>query len=285
MEQCREGSQMLRQMERKNQYTLLCVHSPPVSDEWVAYTNYIGSLLDSRPVHQGLLVPSSENQSDTTAIELTEEYRQPSIWLTEEYQEDYWDDNTVVPSSGLDLVVIDDSQPSWWQRLLNQTAACRILKKIHSSVLFARDPRWPLRHILIVVRIHESDELALTWAERLAVPSNAKVTVMPIVPPFPRLHQHDSKIQQDLNILMGPNTISGAALHRYVRRLDQLGIHGTVCWKQGPPENQIRREVRDTDHDLIIIADEPYGRFSRWFLGELVESLLGVSDRPVLVAR
>lgn len=108
---------------------------------------------------------------------------------------------------------------------------------------------------------------------------------MPIVPPYPRLHQNDGKIQQGLEALMAPNTNSGKAIQNYIRRLDQLDIQGNVCWKQGPPEHRIRREVRDTDHDLIVIAGEPFGRFSRWFLGELVGPLLGISDRPVLIGR
>ncbi|MFO7661053.1 MAG: universal stress protein [Chloroflexota bacterium] len=276
---------MYMEVVRKDQYTLLCVHRPPVSDEWVAYTSYIGNLLDSRPIHQGFLEPFSAYQSSTTVTELSGENSPQSIWLTEKDQEDYGDDMTIVHPSECDLVVIMDKQPLGWQRLLKRILACHILKKIPGSILFAHKPRWPLHHILIVVRAHETDELALKWVERLAVPSEAKITLMPIVPPYPRLHQNDVKINEGIDALMAPNTYCGEALHRYVRRLDQLNLQGTVCWKQGNPEHQIRREVRDTNHDLIVIAGEPFGRFSRWFLGELVGPLLGKSDRPVLIAR
>jgi nucleotide-binding universal stress UspA family protein len=276
---------MYMEVVRKDQYTLLCVHSPPVSDEWVTFTDYIGGLLESRPVHRGLLEPSSDHRNSLTSIEPVEDLLQPSIWLDAEDQEDIRNGTSDVSSSDSDLVVVNDSQPLWWQRLLKQVPAKRILQQIPGSILFARNPRWPLRHILIVVRAHATDELALKWAERLAIPSEAKVTLLPIVPPHPRLHQNDGNINEGLDALMAPNTCSGEALQRYARRLDQLNLHGTVCWKQGNPEHQIRQEVRARDHDLIVIADEPFGRFSRWLLGELVGPLLGESDRPVLIAR
>jgi nucleotide-binding universal stress UspA family protein len=274
---------MYMERERKDQVTLLCVHSPPVSDEWVAYTNYIGGLLDSRPVYQGLM-PAGDRHGPTPVLESGEAALRPAPWPTAGDQAGYRGDSAVIRPSDSALFIMDDSRPSWWQRLLRRAPASRILQQTPGSILFARHPRRPLRHILVVVRAHASDDLSLTWAERLALPSEAKVTLLPIVPPYPRLHQHDSKIQA-LDVLMAPNTISGEALHRYARRLDQRGIHGTVCWQQGPPEHQIHCETRATGHDLIVIAGEPFGRFSRWFLGELVGSLLVTADRPVLVAR
>jgi nucleotide-binding universal stress UspA family protein len=276
---------MFREMERKDLYTLLCIHSPPVSDEWVAYTNYLGSLLECRPAHRSLLVPSDDRKSFASIVGPIEENPQPPMWLIDDKPVATWDERPVTSPADFDLVVVNDSQPLWWQRLLKQIPAKQILEKSTGSVMFARNPRRPLRHILLVVRAHESDAIALTWIERLAVPGGAQVTLMPIVPPYPRMHQHDNKIQQGLEALMAPNSSSGAALQRYIRQLDRLDIQGTVCWKQGPPEDQIRREVRDTDHDLIVIAGEPFGRLSRWFLGELVGLLLGIADRPVLVAR
>mgnify|MGYP003379238539 CR=1 FL=1 len=70
-----------------------------------------------------------------------------------------------------------------------------------------------------------------------------------------------------------------------MNRLRELGIQGTVCWRPGAPLEQIRREVRAGEHDLIIVGAEPYSRWRRWQTGGLIGSLLGWADRPVLVAR
>lgn len=276
---------MSRELERKDQHTLVCIHSPPVSDEWVAYTDYIGGLLNSRPIYQSCLEQSDYHQSVTSARELPDDYPQEPLCSTGGAWADIYDDTPDVHLPDFSLVTIADSKPLWWQRLLWRQPAYRALKELPGSILFARGPRWPLRHILLVIRVDDSDGLSLAWAERLALLSGAKVKILPIVPPWSRLHQHDSKIQLGLEVLMAPNTISGEAIHRYARRLDQLSIHGTVCWRHGSLEEQLHLEAQDNGHDLIIIADEPFGPWSRWFVGDLVGLLLRVSERPILVVR
>lgn len=247
--------------EKEARCTLICINRPPVSDEWAAYTGYLGYLLGGQLQYH-------HPQSDRDWVNET--------WLKVD------DSGTTAAER---LIVLSDPEPRWWQRLLGRTPARWTVNQVRASLLFARQPRWPLRHILLVVRAHETDEAALAWVERLALPSQAEVTLLPIVPPFPRMYQYGNKVQPPLDVLLSPNTACGAALRQYAGRLRRLAIHGIVCQRQGKPDVQLHREVRDINYELIVIAAEPYGRLERWFLGELVGPLLGWADRPVLVAR
>lgn len=276
---------MFREVKSTDQYTPPCVHGPPAPDDWVGYADYISCLLDSRPILQHPLMTPDIYHGATNALELPDENPQELPWPVVDALSDTWEVSAVLHRPELTLVTVADSQPSWWQRLLWRPSACRALRQISGSILFARNPRWPLRHILVVVRVHASDGLALDWAQRLALLSEATVTLLPIVPPYPRLHQQDSIMLQGLDVLLAPDTITGEAIYRYARHLDQLGIRGTVCWKQGSIAHQICGQAPDTGYDLIVVADEPVGRWSRWFLGDLVKRLIAVANCSILVAR
>ncbi len=70
-----------------------------------------------------------------------------------------------------------------------------------------------------------------------------------------------------------------------IPRLAQWQIEGTLRFRQGEPEWQIRWEVMDRNYDLIVIGAEPYGRWPRLLMAELVAPMLGWLNRPLLIAR
>jgi nucleotide-binding universal stress UspA family protein len=235
------------------EHPLVCIHQPPVSDQWVGYTAYLSALLGSQPLYR-----SSLSSGDWPGV----------------------------GSADSDLIIYDDAAPTWKQRWLRWAPACNLVAQSPGPILFARQPRWPLRHILLIVRAEQTGEAALAWVERLALLSGAAVTLLPIVPPFPRLHQSGGSLAHtSLDVLLAPNSACGARLLHYASRLQQRHIPGNLYHRQGSPATQIRRQIRETDDDLIVIAAEPYGRLERWFLGELVGPLLSWVNRPVLVAK
>ena len=186
-----------------------------------------------------------------------------------------------------DLVIVDEPDGLWLERLLRGRADCSLATWLPVSTLLARQPCWPLRHILLVMRIDETDEAAAEWTIRLAGASGAAVTILPIVAPIPALDRLNGGHTVGLDGLLSPNTLSGAHLRRLLDWLASSHIDGTLRLREGEPQWQLRQEIGEgkSAYDLVIIGAEGQGSLYRWLMGELVGPLLRWINRPVLIAR
>lgn len=173
----------------------------------------------------------------------------------------------------------------WWQRPFIHWRTQHFVDQAGESVWVIRQPRWPLQHILLIVRGEMGDETAVTWAKIVAHASNATVTILPIIPAYPGMYQMGSEIQVNLNILLQPNTATGQRLLAYKQELERAGISNNFCQHRGMPNQQIWQEVQQTTPDLIVIDAERDGRLQRWYLGEIVTPLLRWVDRPLLITK
>lgn len=192
-----------------------------------------------------------------------------------------------------DLVLFDEPDPLWVEHWLHGRSGCPPLEALPASTLLVRRPCVPLRNILLVMRLDETDEAAAEWTTWLARESGAAVTILPIVPPIPAFYRLNNDMPLGLDGLLSPNTLSGAHLRRLLARLADNHIDGTLRLREGEPGWQLRQEIAqcadnsagDSAYDLVIIGAECHGRLYRWFMGELVGPLLSWIERPVLIAR
>jgi nucleotide-binding universal stress UspA family protein len=154
-----------------------------------------------------------------------------------------------------------------------------------AAVLIARQPRWPLKSILLVILGNREDNAAVDWVLRLVRQSGSAVTVLAVVPPISDMDDRRTYLDQGLPALLTTDTPLGRQMRQVIRHLVDRGIETTLRLRQGPPDWQIRREVAEGDCDLIAIAVRP----DFWLLhrlgGDFLDHLLRWSDRPVLVAR
>jgi len=184
-----------------------------------------------------------------------------------------------------DLFVFGEPEQSFNTRLLAGSPCGKAIAQTSTSFLVARRPRWPIQTILLIVRVEETDEAAVDWVGRLARQSGAKVSILPVLSCFPSVYAPASSEETALGELLSPNTQPGQQLRCLSQRLAQWQIEGTLRFRQGEPECQIRLEVTEGNYDLIVIGAEPYGRWQRLLMGELVAPMLGWLNRPLLIAR
>lgn len=192
---------------------------------------------------------------------------------------------TQIPSFASHPLLYHELENGWWQRLFSLWHDRHLLTRTKESVLMVSRPRWPLERILLVVRGQKGDETALFRAEQLAQASGAVVAILPIIPAWPVFYQKGNDVQADLDVILQTNTSTGKLLHKYLSRLKQANVPHYFCQQRGTPDQQIRQEVTERAHDIIVIGDEPRGRWHHWYLGEIISPLLRWLDRPLLIAR
>jgi len=184
-----------------------------------------------------------------------------------------------------DLIIFGEPKRSLLKRLFTGRLCHKAVNKVPVSILVTCQPRWPIQNILLIVRIEETDEAAVDWVGRLARPSNAKVTILPVLSSFPSVYAPACSEETALGKILSPNTQPGRQLRCLSKQFAQWQIEGALHLRQGEPEWQIRWEVTEGDYDLIVIGADPFRRWRRWLVGDLVTPMLRWVNRPLLVAR
>lgn len=189
--------------------------------------------------------------------------------------------------AGCDLVIIGKGSRPLVRRLLAGPVADgspRLRQGgVPFSILAVQEPRWPLQRILLVLCGQAADNLALDWTLRLACPSGAEVTALVVVPPVPAMYRGLAAMEQSLASMLAAGTPLGCQMRQLAGRLVEHKVSGTLCLRQGVPDQQIGREIARGDHDLVIMAT----RACRWWLrqlkGDPICALQGRVARPVLL--
>lgn len=187
-----------------------------------------------------------------------------------------------------DLLLYWEPERPCWQRWFGICPALRLVENAPSSVLVMRQVHkhhtWSLKRILLILRAHPSDDAAIQWVQRLATAAHADVFVLPIIPPIPAMYRY-GQIPLQAEVVLSPNTYSGAQLRRLAALCQQWGVDGELLLKDNEPDRRMAWAADSSQCDLIVISEEPYPWLHRRFLGELIRPLLRHINRPILIAR
>lgn len=183
-----------------------------------------------------------------------------------------------------DLIIFHISTPALMKRLLIDFAVNKLIDRLTTSILVVKNPRWPLQRILLTIRDgNEPNGAAVDWVIRLAGCGRVAVTVLPLMPPIPKMY--GSCIRHNLPSLLTSNDPLGEKMRWIAQRLTSEEVEGAFKIRDGPPLEQLRYEVSDGNTDLVVIEAEPQNHLWRWLLGELVNDLFVWLDRPLLITK
>ena len=247
----------VRQVMMPKRKRIVALLERPLTDEWEAFTHHVAHLVGAIPVFRHPPSHGAWNNVD---------------WLRQ-------------ATEGAKLVLVQAPEVSWIQRILGRSPMRRLIAQADAPVLVARRPRQPFRRLLLALRDEPPDRAAISWALHLAETSVAEITILPVVPSLPILYRMGSSSQPELAVLLAPNTPIGRSVRQVVTAMAEAEIPGAVRQQRGPPVWQIRREMAEGNHDLLVIGVESGGRFYRWFVGALVPPLLRWNDFPILIVR
>jgi len=183
-----------------------------------------------------------------------------------------------------DLIIFQIPAPLRMKRLLVDMTVNKLLDRLAASLLVVKNPRWPLRKMLLVIRDSSGpNEAAVEWVIRLAHCSHAAVTVMPLLPPVPQMY--GSYIHYSLPSLLTSNDPLGEKMRRIARHMTAEEVNASFKIRDGHPLEQLRYEVFDSDTDLVVIEAEPQHCLWQWLFGEVVNNLFAWFDRPLLITQ
>ena len=234
----------------------LLVATPPgpIAAPFRAYVQRLGNLLQSQIIY--LPLPEDAAALDTLSQQTNQQ---------------------------TDLVAVQEPTGSWLSQLLPNSVAQKVLRHIPTSILLARQPRWPLRRLLLTIHGHECEEALLNWVLRLAQPVKAAITLLAVTPAHPWLYNREGRALQGLSALLEPDTPLAQHARQIAQQITQAGLQGELRLRQGPPTEQVRQEILSCDPDLILTcgrADET----THWF-SDFILSSHRWPDRPVLLVR
>ena len=221
-------------------HLLVCTQASSIANEVLAFARVLSDLLNAQ-VSGFSLDNGSEFNCDTIAH--------------------------AVEQVGYDMVIWGEPDQSLSHRMLFGPTYQKATELINSSLLVVRKPRWPLRHLLLVVQGEKTDDVAADWIVRLARPCGARVTVLAVVPPVPAMYDRCTRMQQGLDALLTTDTVLGRQMHRVAQRLVDLKVDATLRLRQGAPDQQIQLEVAEGNYDLITVAARPRSWWRRWLSG------------------
>jgi len=177
-----------------------------------------------------------------------------------------------------DLVIVNEAGWLSWTRPSGQMAAPFANQEQQPSLLLVREPCWPLRRLLLLIRGQATDRATIEWGVYLAQRARCNVTLLVVKPPI--LDERDHFIAQALKA----NTVPGRHIRYALHQFATNQVTGVLKLSHTGAERQVQAEVTDSLYDLIILGNEPLGRLFSWRLDSLLTPLLQWTQQPLLIA-
>lgn len=149
------------------------------------------------------------------------------------------------------------------------------------ALLYACQPRWPLRRVLLIGRGDPVDDAALTWAARVIHASGAATTALMVAPHAAAVSALPA--QDDIASLLSPHHALGFQMQRVAQQLAALQLDAVLHLRQGAPATVIREELACTPYDLAIAGVAIRGASAQWRLRPLLGGLLPDFPCPLLL--
>ena len=188
-------------------------------------------------------------------------------------------------AEGYGLLMLGPQAKSCRKHLLAPHFHETLAKELSISLLVVPNTRWPISRILVLIQGEAHVDAAVEWGIRLAKASHAEITLLSIVPQPPVMVQGMKRFGSGLPELLSTETRLGQHLHWAAGRLVDEGLDGTLQLNHGLPEWELRGELLDRDHDIVVMGAEDQDWLRRIGFTRYACRLLQWLDRPLLIAK
>jgi nucleotide-binding universal stress UspA family protein len=188
-------------------------------------------------------------------------------------------------SEGYGLLILGPQAKSCRKHPLAPLFQVKLAMELPISLLVVPKTRWPISRILVLIRGETHDDAAVEWGIRMAKASLAEIALLAVVPQVPVMYQGFDRISSGLPELLSTETKLGKHLRWAAGRLIEEGLNGTMQLRQGLQELQIRSEVMERDHDIVVVGAEEQDWLRRIMFRGHSYRFLHWLDRPMLISK
>jgi nucleotide-binding universal stress UspA family protein len=183
-----------------------------------------------------------------------------------------------------DLVVLDENVGSHLIRSLVKPK--RLNAKSHGpSIWLARQPKWPVDRILLILGCESRDHIAVDWILKMALPEKVVVTMLVTLPSVPRMYQGLPEMSIQIPKILKGKSELGVHLQSLISRFESHGIEVRLKILEGVAKWVIHQEVIKEDYNLVAIAAESESTLKRMLTGCVLDPVLDFAKSPIFIAQ
>ena len=185
-----------------------------------------------------------------------------------------------------DLVVIGAAQKETTGRFQMSFKAYKIIKSIQPPVLVVMGKASALNRVLLCSGGQKYIDDAVALTGRIAQGMKASVTLLHVMPETPALYSGLSRMTEGVEMVLNSKSSLGRNLRSEKAALEALAIPVEVKLLQGSVLQQILREMRAGNYDLVVTGSSlSRSGLRTYILGDISREIVNRATCAVLVVR
>lgn len=185
-----------------------------------------------------------------------------------------------------DLAVLGPNESPRLKRHILGSVTGHVIRHAPTSVLIAQQVPQRLKHILICSGGADIAERVIEAGAWMAQAIGAKATLLHVATPVASMYAGLDELDETLSELLQTDTPIARHLRHGAEILKRREVSAELKLRYGTPGDEIIREAREADHDLIMIgASKNAPRLKRWMLGDVTWQVVEHAPRSVLVVK
>ena len=185
-----------------------------------------------------------------------------------------------------DLAIIGARRKGSGGLYLRPEKSYEMIKAVPPPVLVAIGACEHIERILVCTGGKRYIDDAAQLAGDIAKCVGATVTLLHVMAEPPAIYADLVRLEEDINRLLASGSELGENLRHQKETLEKRELQVALRVRHGIALDQIFDEVREGEHDLIVIGTpQTRGPFRHYIMGDLTRGILNRADCPVLVAR
>jgi len=185
-----------------------------------------------------------------------------------------------------DLVVIGAARKETRGAFWMSSKTYKLIKEIRSPVLSVAGKTTPtVNRILICSGGKRYIDDAVLLTRKIAAGLNASVTLLHVTSEPPGILAHLPRMEQDAEFLLRSQSELAQNLRREKETLEAMSVRTEAKLRHGGVLDQVLREIREGDYDLVVTGSALSRSFRTYILGDITREILNRATCAVLVAR
>ena len=184
-----------------------------------------------------------------------------------------------------DLVVIGAARKETRGAFWMSSKSYKLIKEVSSPVLSVAGDTTSISRILICSGGKRYIDDAVLLTGKIAAGLNATVTLLHVTSEPPGILAHLPRMEQDAEFLLRSQSELAQNLRREKETLESMGVRTEAKLRHGGVLDQVLREIREGNYDLVVTGSALSRSFRTYILGDITREILNRAICAVLVAR